>query len=147
MDATLEVNERQVSERALLSAFSGLAALCVLVAVLAASTFIASGEGAGTPNVSASPSRDFGGTEAIPSTTFYLLESDAQFEEIREIVELAAARHAETPLHHYLRVVTLLAGTPHEEAVAYARIVDQVRSSKAEPQSVDVVDLRAQKPK
>jgi hypothetical protein len=137
VNQALEAGERDRPAGETLSAFSGLALLCVLVAALAASTFIGSGEGAGTPDVSNWSPRAFGGNEApIPSTTFYLLESDARFEEIREIVELAAAQHAEIPLHHYLRVVTLLAGTPHEEAIAYARIVDQVRSSEGRPKAL-----------
>jgi hypothetical protein len=50
-------------------------------------------------------------------------------------------------LQTYPRVVTLLARTPDEEALAYVRIVEQIRSSQGEPQSVDVVDLREQKPR
>jgi hypothetical protein len=146
MDTTLEASEGEVSVRGAMSAFSGLALLCVLVAALAASTFIASGEGAGTPDVSASPSRDFGGNEAIPSISFYLLETEAQFEGTTEIVELAATQVGATPLQNY-PVVTLVAGTPDDEAVAYARIIEHVRSSNAEPRSINIVDLRGQKPK
>jgi hypothetical protein len=143
VDATLEANERQGSVREAMSAFSGLAVLCVLVAVLAASTFIASSEGAGTPGGSKSLPHDFGGSEAIPSMTFYLFDSEARLEEIREMVELAADQVGQIPLQTYPGVVTLLAGTPEEEAHAYARIVDEVRSRNHGPVSVEVLDLRA----
>jgi hypothetical protein len=144
MDATLEANEREVSVREAMSAFSGLAVLSILVAVLAASTFIASSEGAGTRGGSMFPPHDFGGTEALPSTTFYLFDSEAQLEERREMVELAAEQVGQIPLQTYPRAVTLLAGTPEEEALAYARIVEHVRSSRGEAQSIDIIDLRAQ---
>jgi hypothetical protein len=98
MDATLEANEREVSVREAMSAISGLAVLCVLVAVLAASTFVASSEGTGAPGGSKSPPHDFRGSEAIPSTTVYLLDSEAGLEDSRELVELAADQVGQIPL-------------------------------------------------
>jgi hypothetical protein len=82
----------------------------------------------------------------VESLTFYLLDSDARVEEIRENVEFAAAQHAEIPPLYYPHAVILLAGTPDEEAQAYARIVERVRASKLQQLNIDVVDLRAQKP-
>ena len=146
MDATLEVNDRQVSERALLSAFSGLAVLCVLVAVLAASTFITSGDSAATLDVSASPSHDFGGTGAIPSTTFYLLEIEAQFEEIKGGLGTCGRSNRGHTASDLPARRTSRRWYPDEEAVANARILDQVRSSEGAPLSIEVIDLRAQRP-
>jgi hypothetical protein len=143
MDATLEANERNVSVREAMSVLSGLAVLSVLVAVLAASTFITSSEGAGTPSASKSPPHDSGGSEAIPSTTFYLFDSEARLEEIRGLVELAEDQVGQIPLQTYPRAVSLLARTPDQEALAYARIVDEVRSSNHGPVSIEVLDLRA----
>jgi hypothetical protein len=147
MDATLDVNEREVSVREAMSAFSGLAVLCVLVAVLAASTFIASGEGAGSQGGLKSPPNHFGGSDPIPSTTFYLFESEAQVEEVRSVLELAADQVGRIPLQTYPHVVTLVASTEDEEAQAYARIVERVRSSRAQQLNIDVVDLREPRPR
>jgi nucleotide-binding universal stress UspA family protein len=130
----------------LLSAFSGLAVLCVLVAVLFALTLIGSGESAHTRQLYHTAGTSKNSAAPVPSITFYLFDSDAQAEEIREIVEFAAAQLADVALQ-YSRVVTLLAGTPEEEALVNARIVEHLRSSKAEPLSIDVVDLGGQKPK
>jgi hypothetical protein len=146
MDATLKANEREVSAREAMSAFSGLAVLCVLVAVLAASTFIASGEGAGSPGGSESLPSHFGSSEAVPSMTFYLFDSEARLDEIRELVELAADQVGQIPLQTYPQVVMLLAGTPEEESLAYSRVVEHARFSKGKPLSIEVIDLRAQKP-
>jgi hypothetical protein len=142
----VEIDERPFAARETLSAFSGLAVLGILVAVLAASTFIASSEGARTRDLPDSPPRAFQGLPAlVPNTTFYLLDSDAQVEELREVLELAANQVTHTPLLYEPHIVTLVASTAEEEALAYARIVEHVRSSKAE-QSIEVVDLRTQRP-
>jgi hypothetical protein len=145
VNQALEADTRERSTREMLSALSGLAVLCILVAVLFAATFIGSCEGAQTaPLYDPAPSTSERGAAPVPSITFYLLDSDAKAEEIREIVEFAAAQHSAIPLQYYPLVVTLVAGTPDDEAVAYARIVKQVRSSQG---SVGVVDLREQNPK
>jgi hypothetical protein len=141
-----EVDAKRPSAGETLSAFSGLAILCILAAVLSALTLIGSGEGAQTPQLYNTAGASQSGAAPVPSIKFYLFDSDVQAEEVREIVEFAAAQHSAIPLQHYPRVVTLVAGSPDDEAVAYARIVKQVRSSQGEPQSVDVVDLREQKP-
>jgi hypothetical protein len=147
MDTTLEASERKVSAREAMSAFSGLALLCVLVAALAASTFIASGEGAATPDVSKYPPQPVPGDHApVPSITFYLFDSEARLEESRELVELAEDQVGQIPLQTYPHAVTLLARTPDEEALAHVRIVEQVRSSKGKPVRIEVLDLRAQTP-
>jgi hypothetical protein len=141
-----EIDENGLSGRQTLSAFSGLAVLGILVALLAASTLIASSEGARTQDLHDSPSRAFQGSSArVPNTTFYLLDSDAQVEELREVLELAADQVTHTPLLYEPHIVTLVASTAEEESLAYARIVEHVRSSKAE-QSIEVVDLRTQRP-
>jgi hypothetical protein len=140
-----QVDDKGLSERKTLSAFSGLVVLGILLAMLAASTLIASGEGAATHDAPTFPPRTFRGDQALgPSTTFYLLNSDAQAEELREVLELAADQGAHTPLPYYPHVVTLVAGTPDEEAVAYARIVEHLRFGKGKPESIEVVDLRMQ---
>jgi hypothetical protein len=145
MDATLEVNERQVSERAPLSAFSGLLALFILVAVLLASTYIRLGEDAQAPSLTKIPPGASQGDPApVPGVTFYLLDSDAQGDEIRKVLDLASDQVAHTPLQAYPRVVTLFAHTPGEEALANAGIVAEVLSSKGEPRRIEVIDLRAQ---
>jgi putative heme iron utilization protein len=61
-------------------------------------------------------------------------------------LELAANQATHTPLLYEPHIVILVASTSEEEALAHARIVEDVRSSKAEPQSVEVVDLRSQRP-
>jgi hypothetical protein len=147
VNEVFEIDENGLTERQTLSAFSGLAVLGILVAVLAASTLIASSEGAATQDFANSPPRTFRGDPAlVPNTTFYLLDSDAQVEQIRERLELAADQVTHTPLLYEPHIVTLVASTREEEALAYARIVEHVRSSKAEPQSIEVVDLRSQRP-
>jgi hypothetical protein len=141
-----EIDENGLSGRQTLSAFSGLAMLGILVAVLAASTLIASSEGAATQDFANSAPRTFRTNPAlVPNTTFYLLHSDARVEELREVLELAADQVAHAPLLYEPHIVTLVAGTPEEEALAYARIVEHVRSSRAEPRSIEVVDLRTQR--
>jgi hypothetical protein len=148
VNQALEADTRERSTREMLSAFSGLAVLCILVAVLFAATFIGSCEGAQTaPLYDPALSTSRGNAAAVSSVTFYLLDSEARFEETREFIDLAADQVGQIPLQTYPRVVTLLARTPDEEALAYARIVEQIRSSEAEPQSVAVVDLRERKPK
>jgi hypothetical protein len=128
VNRALEADEKH-GGRGTLSAFSGLAMLCILVAALFGLTFIGSGEGALTPQLYNTAGTSQGGAAPVPSITFYLFDSDAQAEEIREIVEFGAAQHSPIPLQYYPRV-TLLAGTRDEEAVAYARIVERLRSSE-----------------
>jgi hypothetical protein len=149
MNASIaKADEREPSESGTLSAFSGLAVLCILAAVVFASTFIVSGESAQTQPPFSPPPRAFQGHQAqVPGITFYLLDSEAQLDEIKEIVELAAKEVGQGPLQTYQRVITLLAQTPDEEALAYARIVDDVRSSRGEPLSIEIVDLRAHNPR
>jgi hypothetical protein len=135
-----EIDENGLSQRQTLSAFSGLAVLCTLLAILFASTCTASGEGAQSPDGFAAESRSLlSRPAAAPSVTFYLLYSEAQVEEIRELVELAGDHIHQIPL-----VITLVARTAEEEALSYARIVEHLRSGKGKPESIEVVDLRMQ---
>jgi hypothetical protein len=146
MDTTLAVNKRQVSERAPLSTFAGLAVLCILVAGLIASTYIQAGEGAQAPSLQNTPPGAFQSDSApAVSVTFYLFDSEAQLEEMRDWVELGADLVGQIPLQAYPHAVLLVAHKPDQEALAYARIVECVRSSTSQPERIEVVDLREQK--
>jgi hypothetical protein len=143
----IEADQTDRRARGTLSALSGLAVLCILAAVLFASTFIGSGKPGETPHLDSYPPGAFhGNPEPDRGIILYLLDSDAQREEIRHGVVPAAAEVAQIPLPSYPNVVTLLARTADEEALAYARILEEVRSRKGEPLSIEVIDLRAQKP-
>jgi hypothetical protein len=148
VNQTLDSSEANTSARATLSVLSGLAVLCILAALLFGSTFIAAGEGGQTSRLNNTPPPAFQRDPApVPSLTFYLFDSEAQVEEKRKLLELAADQVAHTPLLHYPHVVTLVASTAEEESLAYAKIVKQVRFREGEPLSIEFVDLRTQEPK
>jgi hypothetical protein len=111
MTQALEAGETDRPTREGLSALSGLAALGALVALLFVSTFIVPMEGTQAPHQPNSARPVFQADRApVESLTFYLLDSDARVEEIRENVEFAAAQHAEIPPLYYPHAVILLAG-------------------------------------
>jgi hypothetical protein len=145
MNGTLEVSGTQARTRELLSAFSGLAVLALLVTGLFASAFIASSRGVHTPDLNNAPLGTLRGDPTpTPRISFYLVDSQAQFEEVRELAELVADVVEGLPIQSPPRVVTLFAHTAEEEALANARIVAELLSSKGEPRSIEVIDLRAQ---
>jgi hypothetical protein len=147
MNQALGAGEADRPAREGLSAFSGLAVLCILVVIMATTTFISSGGSAQTLHQYASPAPTFRpDIPRVETFTFYLVESEAPPDETRELVEFAAAQEQATQLQSYLKSEILIAGTPDEEAIAYARIVERMRSSRSQQQNIDVVDLRAQKP-
>jgi hypothetical protein len=145
LNQTLEAGDTDLPARQMLSAFSGLALLCVLLVVVFASTFIASGGGAqATPN--SAPRVLQGDSSPVESVKFYLLDSEAQLEEIKQLVELGADHLSEMHMQPYPRFVTLLARTQEEDTLADARIAEEVRSREGHSLSVAVLDLRTAKP-
>jgi hypothetical protein len=147
VDQLLEIDTSEVLPRRMLSAFSGLAVLCVLTAVLIGSTFIASGEGAQTRQDYGSLPDTFQGDPApAESMAFCLVDSESNIEQIRQSAGFVAAEAAQTPWLPYPSVMTLLARTPEEEALAYATIVEAVRASQRQPLHIEIIDLRGLKP-